>query len=196
MSKTVGKKTLKAALLALAAEEAAQEHEHRGRFESLIERIRERLAEMTDATEVVTSGVRDDFSTVIHLAKRVLRMKKDDFEAAVSVLNTPVSRVVDCCPSGKDTRDVPDWMRMTAEEMRMSYDLMTPYEATGWISDHGAQWGYGAAAIATARLEHKVLNGERLTKLALEAQARTEAERAQLDAWMRQDYLERQAAEA
>lgn len=193
--KNLTKKTLRANLLAMAAEEAAQEHEHRASFERWIESIRVQLESMTEPEDFIRSSVGDQFGIVLDIAKRVLRMPKHEFEAAVAVLNTPVSRVVDRCPSGKDTRDKPEWMRMTAEELRLSYDLMTPWAATGWIADHGAKVGYTAAQIATAKKEYKPLEIARCIKRDEEDDARARARRSEFDDTLRASYQQRIAFE-
>ncbi|MBX5111994.1 hypothetical protein HJB51_29115 [Rhizobium lentis] len=193
--KNLTKKTLRANLLAMAAEEAAQEHEHRSSFERLISSIRVQLESMTESEDFIRSSVNDQFGSALDIAKRVLRMSKQEFEAAVAVLNTAVSRVVDRCPSGRDTRDVPEWMQMTAEELRLSYDLMTPWAATGWIADHGAKVGYTAAQIAAARKEYKPLEIARCIKRDDEDDARARARRSQIEALSRASYQQRIAFE-
>lgn len=195
-TRKLGKKTLKANLLAMAAEEAAQEHEHRARFEREIEYIRVQLEAMKEPEDFIRSSVNDQFGFALDIAKRILRMPKQEFEAAVAVLNTAVSRVVDRCPSGKDTRDKPEWMRMTAEELRLSYNLMTPWAATGWIADHGAKVGYTAAQIAAAKKEHKPLEIARCIKRDAEDDARARARRSEIDAALQASYQQRLAFEA
>lgn len=164
MSKQLAKNVRIANLVAVAAEEAAHEHEHRAKFEKLINQIKSALDGGMDPEIIHRLRLDFDFSDAVRIAKRHLRMKKEEFEAAVAVLNTPISRVVDRCPSGKDTRDVPDWMRMTAEELRLSYDLMTHYDATDFIVLRGAMWGYTASEIAVAKKEHRPLEAARLAK--------------------------------
>ncbi|MGO7273899.1 hypothetical protein ACCT18_01175 [Rhizobium ruizarguesonis] len=193
--KNLTKKTLKANLLAMAAEEAAQEHEHRASFERQIESIRKQLKSMAQPEDFIRSSVSHQFMDALDLAKRVLRMPKHEFEAAVAVLNTAVSRVVDRCPSGKDGRDVPDWMQMTAEELRLSYDLMTPWAATGWIADHGAKVGYTAAKIAAAKKEYKPLEIARCVKRDVEDDARARARRDEIEALSHASYQQRLAFE-
>lgn len=188
MSK-LGKKTTKEILLALAAEEAASEQEHRVRFNRRIEYIQGRLSAMSDASEFTPSGVSMDFLEVVRIAKHVLRMQPEEFEEAVAVLNTPFSRVVNRSPLGKDTRDVPDWMRATAEELRLSYSLMTPYDAAGWIADHGSKVGYTAAQIAAARAEFKPLERERLARRDAEDAARARARSLEIESSRREFYL-------
>jgi hypothetical protein len=179
-TKNLGKKTLKANLLAMAAEEAMQEHEHRARFVSKIEYIRGRLEAMKDPSEFVGSGLNFDFSDVVHIAKQHLRMRADEFEATVSVLNTAVSRVVNNWPSAKDTRDLPNWLRMTEEELRLSYSLRTPYNAADFIAHHGAKVGYTAAQIAKAKSEFRPLESARRAKLFDEDEQRRIAESARI----------------
>ncbi len=186
--KTLTNKTLKANLLAMAAEEAAQEHEHRAKFERQIEYIRGRLEAMKDPAEFVSSSLNFDFADVVHIAKQHLRMQATEFEAAVSVLNTAISRVVNDRPSGKDTREIPDWMRMTDEELRLSYSLRTPYATADFIAHHGAKVGYNAAQIAKAKAEYRPLELARLEKRDAEDRARQVAERARIDARMKARY--------
>ncbi|MCS4092609.1 hypothetical protein [Rhizobium sp. BK176] len=193
--KNLTKKTLKANLLAMAAEEAAQEHEHRASFERLIASIRAQLESMAEPEDFIRSSVNDQFGVALDIAKRVLRMPKHEFEAAAAVLNTAVSRVVDRCPSGKDTRDVPEWMQMTAEELRLSYDLMTPWAATDWIVRHGAKVGYTASQIAKATKEYKPLEIARCTKRDEGDEARAVARRAEIEALSRASYQQRIAFE-
>ncbi len=187
-TKNLSKKTLKANLLAMAAEEVAQEHEHRARFVGKIEYIRGRLTAMRDPSEFVGSGLNSVFGDVLHIAKQHLRMRADEFEAAVSVLNTAVSRVVNDRPSGKDTRNIADWLRMTEEELRLCYSLRTPYDAADFIAHHGAKVGYTAAQIARAKAEYRPLELARLEKRDAEDTARQVAERARIDARMKAGY--------
>lgn len=189
--KNLTKKTLKANLLAMAAEEAAQEHEHRARFVREIDSIRAQLESMAEPEDFIRSSVAAQFGDVLDIAKRVLRMPKQEFEAAVAVLNTAVSRVVDRCPSGKETRDVPKWMQMTAEELRLSYDLMTPWAATDWIARHGAKVGYTASQIAKATKEYKPLEIARCIKRDEADEARAAARRAEIDTLLRASYQQR-----
>lgn len=174
--KNLTKKTLKANLLAMAAEEAAHEHEHRATFERKIEYIRGRLTAMKDPQEFIDSYLQFDFGDVVRIAKKHLRMRADEFEAFVSVLNTSVSRVVNDWPSGKDTRDIADWLRATDEELRLQYSLRTPYRAADFIAHHGSKVGYNAAQIATAKREYKALELARVEKRHAEDQARAAAE--------------------
>ncbi|WP_370035949.1 hypothetical protein [Sinorhizobium fredii] len=174
--------------MAMAAEEAAHEHEHRARFEREVEYIRGRLAAIKDPSEFVDSGLNFNFSDVVHIAKQHLRMPAAEFEAAVSVLNTAVSRVVNDRPSGKDTRDIADWLRMTDEELRLSYSLRTPYDAADFIAHHGSKVGYTAAQIASAKAEYRPLELARLEKRDAEDRARQVAERARIDARVKAGY--------
>lgn len=195
-TRKLGKKTLKANLLTMAAEEAAQEHDHRERFEREIEYIRARLSAMQDPSEFVGSGLNFVFSDVVHIAKNHLRMRADEFEAAVSMLNTAVSRVVNDHPSGRDTRDIADWLRMTDEELRLSYSLRTPYNAADFIAHHGAKVGYTAAQIARAKAEFKPLEIARCIKRDEEDDARAAARRSETDAKLRASHQQRIQADA
>ena len=164
MSKQLPKKIRMANLIAIAAEEAAHDDEHRAEFEKLITRIKNDLDSAMDPEIIHRLGLDSEFAEVVRIAKTRLRMKKEEFVDAVTVLNTPISRVVDRCPAGKDNRDVPDILRMTEEELRMSYSLMTPYAAADFIAHHGAKVGYSAPEIAMARKELKPLEADRLAK--------------------------------
>lgn len=195
-TKNLSKKTLKANLLAMAAEEVAQEHEHRATFERSIESIRVQLESMNDTDDFIRSGVNDQFQIAVDLAKRILRMPKHEFEAAVAGLNTLHSRVVDRCPSGKDPRDIPEWLQMTAEELRLSYSLMTPWAASDWIARHGAKVGYTAAQIAEAKKEYKPLEIARCIKRDDEDDARAAARRSEIDAKLRASHQQRIQADA
>lgn len=176
------KKILMANLMALAAAEASHDDEHRARFNQLIARTKSLLDASTDPEVIHRMRLDLDFGEIVHIAKTYLRMRKEEFVQAVDVLNTPISRVVDNCPSGKDIRDLPQWMLMTAEEMHLSFSLLTPYEATGFIAEKGAMWGYTAAEIARAKKEHKPLEYARLAKRDAEDRARQEAETARIAA--------------
>lgn len=182
MSKQLSKKVRMANLVAIAAEEAAHDDEHRARFEVLIARIKNDLDSTTDPEIIHRLGLDSEFAEVVRIAKTRLRMKKQEFVEAVAVLNTPISRVVDMCPAGKDSRDIPDFLRMTPEELRMSYSLMTPHAAADFISNYGAKWGYTAAEIAVARKELSPLERARRAKIADVYEVRVAAESARLAA--------------
>lgn len=196
------KKVLMANLMAQAAAEASHDNEHRARFNQLIARTKGLLDAATDPEAIHRMRLDLDFSEIVHIAKNYLRMQKDEFEAAVSVLNTPISRVVNTCPSGKDIRDLPEWMLAKPEELRLSYRLMTHHEATGFIAEKGAMWGYTAAEIARAKKEHKPLEYARLAKRDAEDKARQEAETdrvarsAAIDVRLHESHLRRLAYEA
>lgn len=180
------RKSMKTALLARGAK--SHEETRRARFQSLLDRSRRALDAMQSEHELYTNGVRDDFSEMVDLAKRELRMSKAEFEAAVACLNTPFSRVFDRCPAERDTRDVTEFMRMTPEELRMSYDLQTPRHATEWITHHGAAAGYTAAQIAKARSEYNRLDALRRARIENEDNERAKQERARFDARLRAGY--------
>lgn len=176
MSKQLAKKVRMANLVAIAAEEAAHDDEHRARFDKLVARIKSDLDSTMDPEIIHRLGLDSEFAEVVRIAKTRLRMKKEEFAEAVSVLNTPISRVVDRCPAGNDSRDIPDILRMTQEELRMSYSLMTPHAAADFVSNYGAKWGYTAAEIAVARKEFTPLERARRAKIAEAAEAIAAAE--------------------
>lgn len=146
------KAVLKANLLALAAEDAAHEADYRARFDRMIAQLKAALDAATDPIVIRSGGLDTAFSDLVRLAKDHLRMKAPEFEAAVSGLNTDISRVVNTCPAGKDLRELPKGftreMLMTPEELRLSYSLKTPVEESRFISEAGAVVGYDAARIA------------------------------------------------
>ncbi len=195
-TKKLSKNTLAANLIALAAADAAHNDEHRARFRKIVEGISARLSVMSDTSELVGSGLDLDFSDALHIAKTYLRMRKEEFVAAVDILNTPISRVVDMCPSGKDIRNVPEWLRATSEELRLSYSLMTPYNATAFVADKGAMWGYSASEIAGAKKEHRPLEQDRRDRMAAEAEKVAAASRAKIAADMRAGHMRRLEYEA
>lgn len=106
----------------------------------------------------------EEFGNALHIAKHGLRIRAADFKAAVSVLNTRISRVINTCPGGKDTRDLPQFMRITAEELRLSYSLLTPNEATKFVSEKGSMWGYFASEIALAKQDHRAPEQARVAR--------------------------------
>lgn len=182
MSKQLAKKVRMANLVAIAAEEAAHDEEHRARFEKLIMRIKGALDATTDPEDIHRLRLDSDFAEVVRIAKTRLRMRKEGFVEAVAALNTPISRVIDMCPAGKDSRDIVDILRMTAEELRMSYSLMTPYAAADFIAHYGANWGYTASEIAMARKELRPLERARRTKIAEADEVRAATESARIAA--------------
>jgi hypothetical protein len=203
------KKVLMANLMAIAAAEAAHEDDHRARFDKLIARIRSALdsalnsVDDSSAIEHLDRQTVSDFHEARRIAKEHLRMRNEGFEAAVAVLNTPISRVVNTCPSGKDTRDLPDWLLATPEFLRLSYDLKTPEGELGFIVECGARWGYTATQIAKAKQDLKAIRKSKApfrAKLAAEKAAAEEAERAArngaFDARMHAGYLRQLAYEA
>ena len=182
MSKQLSKKVRMANLVAIAAEEAAHDDEHRAKFEKLIIRIKSALDSTTDPKIIHRLSLDSDFSEVVWIAKTRLRMRKQEFVEAVAALNTPISRVIDMCPAGKDSRDIADCLRMTPEELRMSYSLMTPHAAADFISNYGAKWGYTAAEIAVARKEFTPLERARRARIAEADEVRAAAESARIAA--------------
>ncbi|WP_284776592.1 hypothetical protein [Agrobacterium sp. lyk4-40-TYG-31] len=196
MSKQLAKKSRMANLIAIAAEEAAHDDEHRARFEKLIGQIKRTLDGTTDPEIIHRQSLNLDFAEVVRIAKTRLRMRKEEFEAAVANLNTDISRVVNDCPAGKDVGDTPEFMLMTAEELRMSYSLMTPYAAADFIANYGANWGYTASEIAVARKELRPFEQARREKMAAEAEKVAAASRAKIDADMRAGTIRRLEYEA
>ncbi|MDR6663991.1 hypothetical protein [Rhizobium sp. 1399] len=189
MSKNLSKATLRSNLLALAEESDRDQDAHRARFLRLVEWTRSTIEGLSTPDQLCTSAAPGFFSDAVHIAKRIVRMEKLEFEAAVAILNTPLSRVVDDCPSGVDTRDLPyEWLRMRPDELRMSYSLKTPYEAADYVAHQGVLAGYAPEAIAKAREEYRVLEKARRTKLGEEDKQRAIAERARLDARMQAGY--------
>lgn len=195
-TKKLSKNTLTANLIALAAADAAHDDEHRARFETLIKRIRTALDEIADVGEHLESHFQTDWAEVRQIAKHRLRMSAEKFEAAVVSLNTPVSRVINTCPSGRDVRDLPEFMLMTAEELRLSYRLSSVYDATKFISERGAIWGYSASEIARAKKEHRPLEQARLDRLAAGAEQVAAASPARFDEFLKANHVRRLAYEA
>lgn len=181
-AKKLSKKTLTANLIALAAADAAHDDEHRARFDAIIDRLQVWIGEVSDPLEHLPHYIGDSFADALHIAKHRLRMSQQEFESAVVNLNTPVSRVLNVCPSGKDVREIPEFMLMTSEELRLSYRLLTPYEATKFIAEKGAIWGYTASEIALAKKAHRPLEQARVARRYDEDQARQAAETARLAA--------------
>ncbi|MBB3520960.1 hypothetical protein [Rhizobium sp. BK456] len=187
--KNLPKATLRANLLALAEESDRDQYAHRARFQQLVEWTRSAIEGLATPDELCTSAAPGFFRDAVHIAKRILRMEKAEFESAVAVLNTRISRVVDDCPSGKDTRDLPyEWLRMRPDELHMTYSLMTPYDAAEFIADRGALAGYGPEEIAKARAEYRVLDKARQMKRGEEDKQRAIAERARLAARVKSGY--------
>ncbi len=188
-SKKLGKKTIDAMLFSLAEEGERTEAEHRERFLKLVEWARSTIDGLATPDQLCTSPAPTFFRDALHIARDLLRMEKNEFERAVAVLNTPISRIVDNCPSGVDTRDLPyEWLRMRPDELRMTYSLMTPYDASEFISDKGVLAGYSPEAIGRAREEYRVLEKARRAKLCEDDRQRAVAERARLAARMEAGY--------
>lgn len=175
------KKILMANLMAQAAAEASHDDEHRARFDKLIARIKAYLDAATDSDVIHRYHLDSDFSELIHIAKQYLRMKPEEFEAAVSVLNTPISRVVNTWPSGKDTRDVPDYRRVPQEFLRLPYTLTSPMGELEIIAG-GAGRGYTATQIAHANKALRPLERARRAKIAEEDEVRAAARSAEIEA--------------
>lgn len=194
------KAVLKANLLAIAAEDAAHEADHRARFDKLIAQIKADLDAAIDPIVIRSGGLDTAFSDVVRLAKHHLRMKAPEFEAAVSDLNTDISRVVNNCPAGKDLRELPEgWPRemlMKPEELRLSYSLMTPEGEAKYISNAGAIVGYDAARIAKARKAFRVFDQARRERMAVEAEEAAAASRAKFDAFLAANHLRQLEYEA
>ncbi len=194
------KAVLKANLLALAAEDAAQEADHRARFDKLIGQIKAALDAATDPIVIRSGGLDMIFSDVVRIAKEHLRMKAPEFEAAVADLNTDISRVVNTHPAARDLRELPEEyprdMIMTPEELRLSYSLMTPESESEFIAEAGAGVGYDAARIAEARKAYRVFDRARRERMAAEAEEVIAASRAKFDAFLKENYLRRLKYEA
>ena len=194
------KAVLKANLLALAAEDAAHEAEHRARFDKVIAQIRNVLDVSSDPIVIRSRGLDMAFSDVVRIAKHHLRMKAPEFEAAVACLNTDISRVVNTHPAATDLRELPAGypreMLMTPEELRLSYSLMTPAQEAGFIADAGAAVGFDAARIAQARKAYRVFDRARRERMAAEAEEVAAASRVKFDAFLTANYQRRLAYEA
>lgn len=194
------KAVLKANLLALAAQDAAHEADHRARFDKLIAQIKQALDAASDPIVIRRNGLDTAFGDVVRLAKHHLRMKAPEFEAEVSGLNTDISRVVNNCPAGKDLRELPEgWPRemlMKPEELRLSYSLMTPKGEAEYISNAGAVVGYDAASIARARTASRVFDLARRERMAAEAEEVAAASGAKFDAFLAANHLRQLEYEA
>lgn len=194
------KAVLKANLLALAAEDAAHEADHRARFDKLIAQIKAALDVATDPIVIRSNSLDTAFGDVVQIAKQHLRMKAPEFEATVAHLNTDISRVVNTHPAATDLRKLPaGWPRemlMTPEELRLSYSLMAPEQEARFISEAGAVVGYDAARIAQARKADKVFDQARRERMAAEAEEVAEASRAKFNAFLKAATLRQLAYEA
>ncbi|OCW56255.1 hypothetical protein [Hoeflea olei] len=194
------KKVLIANLVAIAEAEAAQEHEHRARFDKLIAAIKTELDASADPAVIRTNGLDTVFGDVVRIAKEHLRMRTEEFEAAVASLNTPISRVVDNCPAGKDMRVLPEGypreMLMKPEELRLSYSLMTPAEEARFISEAGSLVGYDAAQIARAGKSLRAFEQARRARLSAEADEAAAESRAKFDAFLTENHRRRREYEA
>lgn len=188
-SKKLSKKVLTANLLALAAVEIATDADHRDRFESLLERIRRALATAEGPEVIHQRGLGADFAEARHIAKEKLRMSPKAFESTVADLNTQFSRVVNTCPTGKDPRDLPDYLKMPDDEANYAYELRTPYDAVFFIVRHGKTWGFSAAQILKADVEFRLFEKVRRAKLFEEDEARRIAESARIAARPKSGYL-------
>ncbi|GMB82741.1 hypothetical protein NN6n1_35240 [Shinella zoogloeoides] len=177
-TKKLPKKVLTANLLALAAADAATDHDHRARFDRLIQRMKKSLADAQGPEVIHQRGLASDFAEARLIARDKLRMKDAEFEAAVADLNGPYSRVVNTCPCGKDTRNLPDFLKMTADDLRLTYDLRTPFDAVFFVVRHGKTWGYSEAQIAQAEIEFRKLDRARRAKIAEADEARAALLRA------------------
>jgi hypothetical protein len=180
-TKKLPKSVLKANLLAIADAEIAQEADHRARFEKLVARLKVTLEATSDPDDIHRYSLNLDFAEARNIAKWKLRMTAADFEAATSGLNTHISRVVNTHPSGLDTRDVPDWLRMRPDELRLCYELMSHARAADYIAYAGARVGYSATEIAQAKKVARSFELERREKLAAEDEARAAARTAEIN---------------
>ncbi len=194
------KAVLKANLLALAAEEAAQEGDHRALFDKLIGQIKAALDVATDPIVIRRNSLDTTFGDVVHIAKQHLRMKAPEFEAAVAHLNTDISRVVNTHPAPRDLRELPAGypreMLMTPEELRLSYSLMAPEQEAWFVSQAGAVVGYDAARIARATKAYRVFDRARRERMAAEAEEVAAASRAKFDAFLKENHLRQLAYQA
>lgn len=120
MSKKLPKNIMIANLLAQAAADIATDEDHRAQFDHLIEGIKGALATAHGPEVVHDRGLDSDFTAARHIAQDKLRMSPAEFESVVAVLNTPFSRVVKTSPSGKDPRDLPDFLKISDEDTRPS----------------------------------------------------------------------------
>ncbi len=123
------------------------------------------------------------------IARDNLRMSPKDFERAVADLNTPVSRVVNTCPCGRDPRDLPDFLKMTADEILWPYDLRTPFDAVFFVVRHGKTWGMSSAEILKAEAEFRKLDRARRAKIAEEDEARAAIVSARIAARPKAGYM-------
>ena len=176
------KKVLTANLLALAAADAATDDDHRARFDLLIHRIREALTDAQGPEVIHQRGLDCDFAEAKRIARDSLGMSPQDFERAVAGLNTGISRVVNTCPCGRDPRDLPDFLKMTADEILWPYDLRTPFDAALFVVRHGKMWGFSPAEIFKAEAEFRKLDRARRAKIAEEDEARAKIHSARIAA--------------
>jgi hypothetical protein len=194
--KKLKKTTLAAALHALAEEDRRDEAEHRVRFEKMIGWAKSEIDRLSSPEQLCTSAALTFFNEANDIAKRIPGMDKAEFEAAVACLNTSISRVIDNGPSGKDTRDLPECMRMRPDELHMSYSLLSPYDASEFIAERGALAGYAPAEVARAGMEYQTLKKARWAKVAEEDRQRAAARHAKIEADLRAGYLARLKWEA
>ncbi|ASP98411.1 hypothetical protein CN065_14245 [Sinorhizobium meliloti] len=182
MSKKLPKNIMIANLLAQAAADAAGDEDHRAQFDHLIDGIKSALATAHGPEVVHDRGLDSDFIAARHIAQDKLRMSPAEFENVVSVLNTPFSRVIKISPSGKGPRDLPDFLKMPDDEMRIAFDLRTPYDAAFFVARHGKSWGYSEAQVLKAESELRPLDRARRAKIAEADEVRAAAESARIAA--------------
>lgn len=188
-SKKLSEKVLTANILVAAAAEMVTDADHRDRFDSLLERIRQALAAASGPEVIHQRDLDGDFEEARQIAKEKLRMSPKAFEAAVAVLNTQFSLVVNTCPTGRDPRNLPDFLKMTDDEASYAYDLRTPYDAAFFIVRFGKTWGFSEAQILKADVKFRSLEKIRRAKLFEEDEARRIAESARIAARPKSGYL-------